>query len=1038
MREVYKTVEQMTGKKGKPQKNLSTDANGKMLEDAEATAAAWEAFLRKKFAATGRELNQRPKMSPLPEADKENIMTREEIKKGISKMKNRKACGLDGIPSEVYKYVPECEELLVELIQRIWRDEEVPEQLAKAVFVMLYKNKGSANDPTKYRCIGLLCHSYKVLSQCMLMRLNTETDGYLSDWQAGFRQNRGCRDNSMILRTIIEDVLEQGQSICATFIDYSAAFDSVSHNFIDSALADAGASIKTRRLFRAIYQAASAVTKVQGVDGKVVYSTPFPIRRGVVQGDITSPLYFIIALEAILRKHDRHQHKGVSFGGTTVATLGYADDAALLDKDPKVASERVTAISHGSEVDADMKISIPKTKCMHIMSQGKAPTVTNAEAKAQAKIKCPHIGCNKVFNNVHGMKVHAGKCEGKNYYLVDRILDVRGDTGSATRKFLISWQGYDDTTWEPWSHLNPKLIKEFLLANGKYDHAWGGVRCKLCDKPCKNERDLKCHARHCFHNNHYHLEQEQDFKGRKAESAAKFVKIAEDQQNRPEVLCENKAIENVYKFKYLGTIVAADGNTQHDITRRVAMAMRRCGQLRNIFDSPNVCMGTKLSIYKTAVVSLLTYGCEAWSMSNRTKARINGANSRMLSRFTGKSAHEESSKRSQTFDLVSAIRKRKLQWLGHLLRLKKDRMGRERLVKLAIRVQFKKGMMTNMLSDAPITKTFEELEALAADRRGWKRIRDGGTVRTTTMRELADSIKITNKPPLPPQHPITKKESKYVKRDEHEAFFRPNAPGSNKHRKLTRKPKPKKPRPLTNKERAAWARKHYADVYEQQAASGPINDAADRTTINSTKIKNHMIMSTSTAMRAVFSSSESDLSIPSDNDESDYTDFIPRRGCKLLTRSSASKTPTISNTINQKSKPPNTDNTETPPPSPTTTARISTSREHQPSISNSLTPTISKDKATPPKAMKRYSYRTRSSTVQSRQRALNAAEKSRNARQNSSAKTTAPPPSKAKKRSVPSTRPKRVRMAPSQIPGAGMGLYLLESVKAGERQDRKV
>ena len=34
---------------------------------------------------------------------------------------------------------------------------------------------------------------------------------------------------------------------------------------------------------------------------------------------------------------------------------------------------------------------------------------------------------------------------------------------------------------------------------------------------------------------------------------------------------------------------------------------------------------------------------------------------------------------------------------------------------------------------------------------------------------------------------------------------------------------------------------------------------------------------------------------------------------------------------------------------------------------------------------------------------------------------------------VPSTRPKRVRAAPSQIPGAGMGLYLLESVKAGER-----
>ena len=73
---------------------------------------------------------------------------------------------------------------------------------------------------------------------------------------------RGCRDNNiMILRTIYEDTLEQGKEVCATFIDYSAAFDSVSHKFLDKTLLDTGASIKTRRMFRAIYGAASAVTK---------------------------------------------------------------------------------------------------------------------------------------------------------------------------------------------------------------------------------------------------------------------------------------------------------------------------------------------------------------------------------------------------------------------------------------------------------------------------------------------------------------------------------------------------------------------------------------------------------------------------------------------------------------------------------------------------------------------------------------------------------------------------------------------------------
>ena len=80
-------------------------------------------------------------------------------------------------------------------------------------------------------------------------------------------------------------------------------------------------------MFRAIYNVASAVVKVNGVDNKVSYSEPFPIRRGVLQGDITSPVYFILALDAILRIHDIHPDKGVPFGDRVVHTLGYADDA---------------------------------------------------------------------------------------------------------------------------------------------------------------------------------------------------------------------------------------------------------------------------------------------------------------------------------------------------------------------------------------------------------------------------------------------------------------------------------------------------------------------------------------------------------------------------------------------------------------------------------------------------------------------------------------------------------------------------------------
>ena len=262
----------------------------------------------------------------------------------------------------------------------------------------------------------------------MLARINAETQGYLSDWQAGFRERRGCRDNIMIMRTIFEDALEQDKGLCATFIDYSAAFDSVSHKFLDATLGDAGASAKTRRMFRAIYGAASAMTKVSDIDGTISYSDSFPIRRGVLQGDITSPVYFILALEAIiLRAHDNHPRKGIPFGGKIVHTLGYADDAALLDENSLIATARVTDIAVGSKADADMIINVSKTEVMHVRRQMACSPVTDAEAKAQAKFECPHIGCNYVFKNKHGLKVHAGKCSRKDLRSVRRGKNSGGD-----------------------------------------------------------------------------------------------------------------------------------------------------------------------------------------------------------------------------------------------------------------------------------------------------------------------------------------------------------------------------------------------------------------------------------------------------------------------------------------------------------------------------------------------------------------------------------------------------------------------------------
>ena len=108
---------------------------------------------------------------------------------------------------------------------------------------------------------------------------------------------------------------------------------------------------------------------MKGIDGKEIFSDVFLIRRGVIQGDITSPLYFILALELILKRHDNITGRGINLGGDTVHTLGYADDAGLLDGDIATATKRVTSIAQGSRTDADMEISIAKTEVMTVEEQ---------------------------------------------------------------------------------------------------------------------------------------------------------------------------------------------------------------------------------------------------------------------------------------------------------------------------------------------------------------------------------------------------------------------------------------------------------------------------------------------------------------------------------------------------------------------------------------------------------------------------------------------------------------------------------------------
>ena len=709
-RKIFSLVNFITCKPKAPPKTLTKDAQNNLLNSPEEVAKTWYTFLKDKFAATPEEKARDP-LEPLPKSDPDDQITRKEFNAAVKRLKTNKATGPDGIPAEAIKFCPAIKEEMFHFLNFIWKHERVPANLARAEFKMLFKGKGSPDDPSKYRCIGLLNHAYKLLAHVILARLLIPSEGYLQDWQAGFRANRGCRDNSLVLRTICDEMIQIGEKIAVMFIDYSAAFDTVSHKFIDRALKDAGAPTKVRAMFRAVYSAATAYATAPTTDGKKINSPIFEINRGVLQGDITSPIYFILALELILRRHDK-QPEGVSLMDTIISTLGYADDLGLLnygdEQGIQKATERITAISIGSREDADMKVSLPKTKVLHVRRQDPITSTTNNEAIAQCKYECPNLGCSFVFASQKGLNIHKSKCAWSDEFEVDKIVGHKGPTTS--RKYKVKWKGYSEQwdTWEPRGSIHPELITDYEKLVGIYDTTWPH-RCDTCDLPCKSARGIKIHKSRA-----HKPQKEQCFKGSLADRAAQVQKLRAQQKDRPTVLCEDQPLENVFNFKYLGTMFNALADQVMDVKARIARAMKRCGQLRNILDSDKIGMNLKLRLYEASVCSLLTFGCETWTLNKQILGLINGANSRMLARFTGKSIPSEARPATCSFNLIHRIRQRRLRWVGHILR-----QGPEHITYTALAAQSHRNLEGNLLMDAPPHAHLDDLTHLAMDRAAW-------------------------------------------------------------------------------------------------------------------------------------------------------------------------------------------------------------------------------------------------------------------------------------------------------------------------------
>ena len=129
-----------------------------------------------------------------------------------------KASGGDGIPVELFQNLEgDPVKVLHSICQQIWKTQQWPQDWKWSISTPIPK-KGKAKECSNYCTIALISHTSKVMLKILQARLQQYVNRELPDVQAGFRKDRGTRDQIANIRWIIEKAREFQKNIYFSFI----------------------------------------------------------------------------------------------------------------------------------------------------------------------------------------------------------------------------------------------------------------------------------------------------------------------------------------------------------------------------------------------------------------------------------------------------------------------------------------------------------------------------------------------------------------------------------------------------------------------------------------------------------------------------------------------------------------------------------------------------------------------------------------------------------------------------------------------------
>jgi hypothetical protein len=286
-----------------------------------------------------------------------------EVDASLRGLHSSKSAGPDGVPPGILKFLPPAWITLLTFLLNLAFSGSYPVAWCYAKFFTIFK-KGNPQEPANYRGISILNACCKVYDSVLQKRFIKWYSP--SPEQAGAQTGRGCIEQILCLRLLIDYARHSKQTLYITFIDYTKAYDRVNRQLLLNLLANKGCG---QRFL-------DALTGTLKHTANVIGNACFDATAGVRQGGSCSCSLFTLYVDEIVKAINSYGQDGFL---NTLHCLLLMDDTTVLATSRAAMTDKLELL-HSCAERIGMEIHPDKSQFIVINSADVAPFFLNGLA----------------------------------------------------------------------------------------------------------------------------------------------------------------------------------------------------------------------------------------------------------------------------------------------------------------------------------------------------------------------------------------------------------------------------------------------------------------------------------------------------------------------------------------------------------------------------------------------------------------------------------------------------------------------------------